>query len=174
MSLHPQLSPRPGLVSARLQPSSKTPNAQALEPERGPQTKSVAACGCPCPAPDPGTWANPQRGPAGRWPKRSWAPSCSRAGPSSWLAARARGRAPSRRLRQSLRTARAPEPCRSPGLIFLTMSCVSRCWTPAPRTHPLGFLTQGMSSLKYPPTSLASLNTSGAPVFYRLNSSMST
>lgn len=50
LSPHPLLSTRPGLESAPLRPSSKTPNAQTLEPERGPQTKSVAERGCPCPA----------------------------------------------------------------------------------------------------------------------------
>lgn len=84
--------------------------ARSAKARAGPETKRTAARGRVSSFPGPSTWGSLRRGPAGRWPQRGWAPSSARAGPSSWLAAGARGRAPSRRRGQSPRPAPAPAP----------------------------------------------------------------
>lgn len=174
LSPHPQLSPRPGLVAACLRPSSKTPNAQTLEPERGPQTKSVAAPAllpC-CPAPGPGYLGEPAARSGGVMAEAKLGSELLAGGPVL-LAGGPRPR------QGPLEAARAiATDGRRTGALPVT-------WSHLPNNV---LLFQGLDTpspsprvpdpkdelLKYPPTSLASLNTSGARVFYRLNSSRST
>lgn len=160
MSPHPQLSPRPGLVSARLRLSSKTQNGQALEPERGPQTKSVEARGRPCPAAllparVPGRTRSAVRQGDGR-SEAGLRVARGRARPPGWRPAPAagppRGGSGNRHGRPAHRSTAGHLVSSSYVLRFQGLD------TPAP-TPPVPDPKDEL--LKYPPTSLASLNTSG-------------